>query len=94
MSWRGSRRCGQRDPGHPLTQGVGDAGLHAGRTDMADSVLMLWLDQHGYLDVPQRLHGNLGRRLAVIPAWGWGTAAFHAPHPTLSILERAPSVTG
>lgn len=36
-----------------LTQGVGNASLHAGRTDVADSVLVLWLDQNGYLDVPQ-----------------------------------------
>lgn len=56
-----------------LTQGVGDASLHAGRTDVADSVLVLWLDQHSYLDVPQRLHGDLGRGLGVTPALGWGT---------------------
>lgn len=36
-----------------LTQGVGDASLHAGCTDVADAVLMFWLDQHCHFDVPQ-----------------------------------------
>lgn len=36
-----------------LTQSVGNASLHARRTDMADAVLVLWLDQHSHLDVPQ-----------------------------------------
>lgn len=40
-------------PPTPLTQGVGNASLHTGCTDVADAVLMLWLDQHSHLDVPQ-----------------------------------------
>jgi hypothetical protein len=35
-----------------LTQGVGDTSLHTGRTDVADAILMFWLDQHSHLDVP------------------------------------------
>lgn len=50
------KEAGGMDRGTPpsfLTQGVGNAGLHTGCTDVADAVLMLWLDQHSHLDVPQ-----------------------------------------
>lgn len=48
-----NRHVTLRGPPALLTQGVGDASLHTGGTDMADAVLMLWLDQHCHLDVPQ-----------------------------------------
>ena len=66
-------RVARGTPPSLLTQGVGNASLHAGRTDMADAVLVLWLDQHSHLDVPQRLHSNLGRGCRVTPASGWAT---------------------
>lgn len=54
-SWAGEE-AGGVDRGTPptlLTQGVGNASLHTGRTDVADAVLVLWLDQHSHLDVPK-----------------------------------------
>ena len=42
-----------------VTQGVGDARLDAGHAHVADAVLVLGFHQHGDLDVPQRLHGDL-----------------------------------
>lgn len=70
-----------------LTQGIGNAGLHAGRTDVADAVLVLWLDQHGHLDVPQRLHSNLGRGCRVTPVPGWATVPISLhPHPAQPTL--------
>lgn len=73
-----------------LTQGVGDAGLHTGRADMADAVLMLWLDQNCHLDVPQGLHGNLWRECGVITAPSQGPH-LHSPWP---IIYTVLSVTG
>lgn len=60
--WAGEEAggVGRGTPPTLLTQRVGNPSLHAGRADVADAVLVLWLDQHSHLDVPQRLHGNLG----------------------------------
>lgn len=53
--WAGEEAegVGRGTPPTLLTQGVGNTSLHAGRADVADAVLVLWLDQHSHFDVPQ-----------------------------------------